>query len=338
MDKNAHYLAVGLFVILATIVGLFFAGWLYNDQDINHSKRYQIHFTQSVDGLAAGSEVRYMGIKVGQVESTHLLPEHPDQVGVIISIQDDTPIDGNSKATLRSQGVTGVSYIDLSQRTTAEIKPLVIDEKSGLAIIESAPSEISGAIRGLPQLQRNLNHLVARANKALSDENLQNLSSILANANQVTADANLVFSDKNRANLSAFLENLNKTAEAGPALITDIRQSMVRLNRLLDHMDQLLSNNEADLTGSLKDLRQTLDNISKMTDHYSRLAVQLNKMADDNQQQINSLLVDGGHDLKQLLIESRKTATTVRRLSEKLEQNPSQLLYETTPNGISLPR
>ncbi|CAA6806642.1 MAG: Mammalian cell entry related domain protein [uncultured Thiotrichaceae bacterium] len=338
MDKNAHYLAVGLFVIAATIAGLFFAGWLYDDQGNNHSQRYQIHFTQSVDGLATGSEVRYMGIKVGQVESTYLIPEQPGRVGVIVSVQEDTPIDGNTKATLRSQGITGVSYVNLSQHTSVEMKPLLFDEKSELAIIKSKPSELTGAIKGLPQLQKNLNHLVERANQALSDENLQTFSSILVNANQVTADANLVFSDKNMKNLSAFLENLNKTAEAGPALITDIRQSTVRLNRLLDHMDQLVAKNEADLTGSIKDLRRTLDNISKMTNHYSRLATQLNKMVDENQQQINSLLVDGGDDLKQLLIESRKTATTVRRLSEKLEQNPSQLIYEATPNGIRLPR
>lgn len=338
MDKNAHYLAVGLFVILATIAGIFFAGWLYDDQSVKHTKRYQIQFTQSVDGLAAGSEVRYMGIKVGQVESVHLIPDHPDRVGVIVSVQEDTPIDGNTKATLHSQGITGVSYVNLSQRTSVETKPLVIDKKSELAIIESTPSEITGAIKGLPQLQKNLNYLVERANQALSDENLQIFSAILANANQVTVDANRVFSDKNISNLSAFLENLNKTAEAGPALVADIRQSTVRLNRLLDHMDELVSNNEADLTGSISDLRRTLDNISKMSNHYSRLAVQLNQMADDNQQQINSLIADGGHDLKQLLIESRKTATTVRRLTEKLEKNPSQLLYERTPDGIQLPR
>lgn len=338
MDKNAHYLAVGLFVILATITGLFFAAWLYDDQDSGHSKRYQIHFAQSVDGLAAGSEVRYMGIKVGQVESTYLIPDMPDRVGVIVSVQEDTPVDGNTRATLRSQGITGVSYVNLSQRTSAETKPLMVDDTSKLAIIESAPSEITGAIKGLPQLQRSINQLIERANQALSDENLLAFSSILSNVNQVTDNANLFFSEKNLSNFSSLLENINKTAEAGPALIADIRHSTVRLNQLLDHMDQIVSNNEADLTGSVKDLRAALENVSKMTNHYSRLATQLNQMANDNQHQINSLLTDGGHDLKQLLIESRKTAVTVRKLSEKLEENPATLLFEATPDGISLPR
>ena len=103
-------------------------------------------------------------------------------------------------------------------------------------------------------------------------------------------------------------------------------------------MDQLVSKNEADLTGSIRELRQTLKNISGMTQHYNRLAVQLDKMATNNEERINELIGDGGHDLKQLLIESKRTATVIRRLGVKLEQNPSQIIYESTSKGVKIPR
>jgi hypothetical protein len=48
MDKNAHYLAVGSFVIIVTIAGLMFGAWLYGDRSKDTAKHYEIHFSESV--------------------------------------------------------------------------------------------------------------------------------------------------------------------------------------------------------------------------------------------------------------------------------------------------
>jgi len=338
MDKNAHYLVVGLFVIVATIAGLMFAGWLYKDHEPENAKRYEIQFANSVDGLARGSDVRFMGIKVGQVEKTHLIPNKPDRVGVVISIKEDTPVTSDTVATLRLQGITGISYINLVQKPKKENKEFVIDSFSNLPILETAPSSLGGVLQALPQLQEDLNHLITNANKALNQENLKTFSAILENMNHLILDANKVFSEGNMKNLASLLKNISDTAAAGPALIADLRKTTTHLNKLVGNMDRMVSNNQADLKGSVKDLRKTLQNISKMTNHYSRLAVQLNKMTTNNREQVNELLSDGSHELKQLLIESRRTAKAVRQLAEKLEKNPSRIIYESTTQGVKIPQ
>jgi phospholipid/cholesterol/gamma-HCH transport system substrate-binding protein len=338
MDKNAHYLIVGLFVIITTIAGLIFGAWLYGGQTKVTEKRYEIHFSESVDGLNKGSEVRYMGIKVGQVESANLLTGQADKISVIISVKDDTPIHENTVATLRTQGVTGITYINLIQKADYRKKGPTINDASKLPIIDSAPSDLGGLIQSLPDLQESLNKLLNGANQALSQKNLENLSSVLVNINTLMKDANRLLSNKNVNNLASILDNLNKASQASPALITDLRKTTKKLNKLIGNMDQLVSNNEANLTGSIKELRQTLNNISGMTQQYNRLALQLNKMATKNEEKVNELIDDGGHDLKQLLIESKRTATVIRRLAEKLEQNPSQILYESPTKGVKIPR
>ena len=341
MDKNAHYLIVGLFVILVTIAGVMFAGWLYNDHDNSQMRKYEVQFSESLDGLNIGNEVRYMGIKVGQVEKTYLIENQPDKVGIVISIKASTPVSQITVATLRTQGVTGLSYINLvttqskPKQTTA--KALSINEQTQLPIINSAPSELGGLVHALPELQNNLNTLISGANAALSQKNLQTFSSLLENINQLAIDANQVFSHDNLHNLSALLESLNKTAAEGPKLIADLRMTTKKLNRLVSTMNQLVDVNKAGVKNSIKELQTTLNNVSKMTEHYSKLAVQLNTMATNNEEQINELLGSGG-DLKQLLTESRKTATAIRRLSEKLEQNPSQIIYESTSQGVVIPQ
>lgn len=338
MDKNNHYLAVGLFVIIVTIVGLMFAGWLYSDRSINNPKRYEIHFSESVDGLSKGSEVRYMGIKVGQVENADLLPGQADKISVIISVKDDTPILDSTVATLRTQGVTGVAYINLFQQEKHQKKKSLSNDVSKLPIIDSVPSELNSLLQALPDLQQKINQLLSGVNQALNEENLKNLSSILKNINSLTMDAHRLLSNENINNLTSTLKNLDKTTQAGPGLVADLRKTSKEMNHLISNMDQLVSHNEANIKGSIKELRQTLKNISEMTQHYNRLAIQLNKMANNSESQLNEVFGDGGQDLKQLLIESKRTATVIRRLGEKLEQNPSQILYESTSKGVKIPQ
>ena len=71
MERDTHYLIVGLFVLLTLVGGFFFAGLFY-DKPVLNTQRYAIHFGYSVDGLMRGSEVRYMGLKVGEVAAIAL--------------------------------------------------------------------------------------------------------------------------------------------------------------------------------------------------------------------------------------------------------------------------
>ncbi len=341
MDRNAHYLIVGLFVILVTIAGIMFAGWLYNDSSSQQTKRYKIHFSESVDGLNVGNEVRYMGVKVGQVEATYLLPEQPDKVGVTIRIDAGTPIYNKTVAVLRTQGVTGLSYINLVTHKAADKQPMTrnlpIDSKTQLPVINSAPSEFGGLMQALPKLQSDLNDLISGANQALNQKNLQTFSAILQHINQLVTDANRVFSDENINNLSTLLENLNQTTEAAPQLVADLRKTSKKLNHLVSSMDELINSNKENVKNSVTELQHTLKNVSAMTRRYSQLAVQLKQMAKTNEEAVNELVTSGGYDLKQLLVESKRTATAIRRLSEKLEKNPSQIIYESKPQGVEMP-
>ncbi len=66
MERDAHYFMVGLFVIAMAVAGFFFAGLFY-DKPYVETLDYDIHFDTPVEGLEKGSEVRYMGIKMGEV-------------------------------------------------------------------------------------------------------------------------------------------------------------------------------------------------------------------------------------------------------------------------------
>jgi phospholipid/cholesterol/gamma-HCH transport system substrate-binding protein len=114
MERDTHYFVVGLFVIVTAVADFFF-GSLFYEKPYIATTAYDVHFDIPVAGLAQGSEVRYMGIKVGEVSRVSLLPQAPVRVAVRVALETGTPINTATVAILRQQGLTGVPFVSLEQ-------------------------------------------------------------------------------------------------------------------------------------------------------------------------------------------------------------------------------
>src|SRR4051812_33225282 len=113
METRSNHVLVGgvvLALLAAVIVFIIWISRAGGDQD----KRYDIFFSQAVDGLAKGSSVTFSGVPVGQVESISLQPQTPELVRVRISVINDTPVLVGTTASTNSVGFTGVSQIQLA--------------------------------------------------------------------------------------------------------------------------------------------------------------------------------------------------------------------------------
>ena len=102
METRSNQVLVGsitLGLIAALVVFMIWLSQIGNGGE----KTYDIFFTQSVEGLAKGSQVTFSGVPVGQIESINLVPNSPQFVRVRININDDTPILEGSTATIRSR-------------------------------------------------------------------------------------------------------------------------------------------------------------------------------------------------------------------------------------------
>src|SRR3954469_18095004 len=113
METRSNHILVGgvvLGLLAAVIVFIIWISQAGGDQD----KRYDIFFTQAVDGLAKGSAVTFSGVPVGQVESIALQPQTPELVRVRITVNRDTPVIVGTTASVNSVGFIGVSQIQLA--------------------------------------------------------------------------------------------------------------------------------------------------------------------------------------------------------------------------------
>ncbi len=185
MEVRASYLVVGGFVLAFVAAAFGFIVWLAKVDIESATVPYKIYFTGSVTGLNVGSPVRYRGIPVGEVTGIRINPDNVEEIEVELEISDTTPIREDTVASLETQGITGVSYIQLSGGTRGS-PPLKPPEGEKVAVIKSEASTLEKVFESAPELLDQLNTLVARATLLLSDRNLASVSDTLSNLKTVT--------------------------------------------------------------------------------------------------------------------------------------------------------
>lgn len=305
MERNARYFAVGLFVIVTTLAGFLFAGLFYQQQPRQQFSQYELQFRTSVEGLTQGSEVRYLGVKVGEVREVFLLPDSTG-VGVRIRIAANTPINSATVATLRQQGLTGVTFVHLFQDQQRAAQPLV-SHSEGLPVIATQPSDFDSLLSALPELQRNLNHVLVAFTEVLNAENRQNVSHFLQNLDAATAA------------LPALVQNLQRTSQQLGDLSQQARTTVQRT-------EQGLAGNMQALHSALVTAEQALQGVEQAAQQVQQLSANVDQVVRENRGQVAATLA-----------ETQQTLQSVRRLTQSLQQNPTQWWQPSKPQGTVLP-
>ena len=186
METRANYVLIGLFSILSVVAAAIIVLWLANSGLNKQTSPYDVVFEGPVRGLEVGGEVRFNGIKVGEVTDLNLSTENPKDVIARIEVQSNTPISITSVAELEPAGLTGTAYVQISagQEGSARL----------LGRLGQGPPKISSRRGQLDRLFGESEDVISTTltavtniNKLLSEDNMRNFSSTLANIERLTA-------------------------------------------------------------------------------------------------------------------------------------------------------
>ncbi len=104
METKANYVLIGAFVLLAAgALALFTLGIAGNPLNRSYAD-YDVIFEGPVNGLTEGGEVRFNGIKVGEVQMLRLDREVPNKVVAHIRVDAQTPVRTDSDRPAQLQG------------------------------------------------------------------------------------------------------------------------------------------------------------------------------------------------------------------------------------------
>jgi phospholipid/cholesterol/gamma-HCH transport system substrate-binding protein len=311
MEREANYAAVGAFVVLVVIMAVLFVYWYSDTRESRDYQRYEVYFEGSVSGLERGAPVRYLGVDVGRIYNMRIDPRDPSRVQVLADIDSEAPVSEKTVAELSLQGVTGLLYMDLIQDTgTRRLTKPVPSEK--YPVIRSARSSFDVLLASLPDVVGLASDVADRAARMLSDKNIASVSNALANIDKASA-------------------TLPQTLKEVQTLVADLRAAASEVRAVAEQANEVISTAGPEVVTTMNRVRTVAENLSNASNR-------LDKLVEENRQDIRSFTREGLPELERFLREGRSAAREFRDLSRSLREDPSQILYQPPQNGVEIPR
>lgn len=310
MEDKLNPTAVGAFVLLlgAALV----AAVLWLAAGVGGGKptsAYQSIFTESVAGLNLDAPVKYLGVDVGKVHRIAIDPDNPRQVRLDLLIEQGTPVKQDSEAVLKSQGLTGIAYVELSGGSvgspalvaTADGTPPLIRSKPSLsARLENVMTTVLASV---DRTSANLNALLSTENQAAIQRSLTDVAALVHTLAE------------QRGQFASGITDLATTARHAARASAQLGPAVAAVAPALAHIGPALAQVEA--------AAASVDRMAQAAGLASTRAGQAAEAAIGGVQQLRGDTLPG---LDRLLAELGPLVGSLRQLSDQLRTQPGSLL------------
>ncbi|AUR50805.1 MlaD family protein [Aquella oligotrophica] len=294
MKNNRLYLTVGSFVVVgfAIIIGI----WLW----FSTSKRqaydtYQVVFHEPVDGVTTNSVVKYNGVEVGKVFSIDLDRNDPHNIMVRINVNQGLPITTTTYATIKGQGITGMSFINLG-----------LNKNESFTVIKPHDSEPYPTIPSKPSLLYSLS---------------EQAQSVTGNIKDISVDIKQMLNESNLVHINRIVKNLDVLTAALAGQAGNIDKTMNQINEVLINFNT----NAKNMNGAILELTDLSKSLKKNSDSLDNV---LDTFQNNTLRSINTVLLP---NLNQTVTNMSRTSSQVDELMRTINQNPTVLIRGKAP-------
>jgi len=303
MESKVKFAAVGAFVIVLTLAMIGGALWLSSGKYYRKTyDTYEAYMTESVSGLNLNAPVRYRGVDVGRVRTIMLAPGNVEQVRLVLDVERGTPVKEDTVATLRTQGLTGIAFIELSAGHR-DSPALRARPGQPYPVIASAPSLFEHIETATPVLLANLGRVTENLNALLDEPNRRAVGATLANLAVLTR----TLAERSSA-IDAPLGNAARTLRNAERVTAELPQLVQRFERTADSLERMAG----DVVDAATSTRETLDS-ARDTLEGSRADIT----------QFTGVTLP---EVRDMVAELRGLTATMRRVVEDVERQPGVLL------------
>ncbi len=296
MDDKVNYSLVGAFVLLlgAALVAavLWLAAGLGGKQAVDS---YQAFIQESVAGLNVDAPVKYLGVDVGKVSRIEIDPLNSRQVRLRFVINRGTPIKQDSLAVLKTQGLTGIAYVELSGGS------------AGSSALVAGADELPPTIPFKLSLGARLENV---------------LTSVLGNVDRVSNNLNAIFEADNRAALKATLADTATLAHALASQQGALRAGIADAAKTA----HLTARAGEQLGPSLGRIASGAQAVERMADVAAAASVKAGAAAEAAASGVQRLGSDTLPEMARLMSELSQLSMSLRHLAEQTAHTPNSLL------------
>lgn len=255
--------------------------------------------TESVAGLNINAPVKFNGVDVGQVRQIMLDPTDPGRVRLVFAIERGTPIKTNTEAVLKTQGLTGIAYVELRGGT-----------RDAPALLPAGPGLLP-EIRTRPSLSTRLENV---------------LTSVLGKLNSTSDNVDALLSPANRQALASTLADVATLARTVAARREAIDAGITNAGRTLDNTAQASAKLNAQLPPAIDRIGRSADALATMGAEVAQAGASAAQRVDQVGADLQRFTADALPEVQAVLAEIKVLSATLRRLGEQAERNPAGLL------------
>ena len=310
MERRANYALVGA-VTLGLLIGLIaFVVWLAGFQFNKHYDTYDVLFVGPVRGISEGGEVHFNGIKVGEVTKLGLDPVDPNRVIARVRLVGGVPVRTDSYAVLEPQGITGVSYIQITGGTQS--KPLLkaITPSGTVPVIHTQQSALADLLEGGGTVLQRAVDALNRVNKLLSDDNIAAISG--------------TFKD---------LEAVADEAKARKQIFADAQKTLQDVDKTANSITELSENGNKLVNG---DAKRALHNIADAADDLKQTSHKANEMLGKLEGPTTDFATNSLPELSRTIVNLQQTSASLGALVQQVQQSPQQALGKAPAKEIEV--
>lgn len=296
-----NYAVVGAFILLLGAALIVVVLWLASGGALQ--KKFDLYLAvedESVAGLNLNAPVKYSGVDVGKVQEIQLDLANPERVRLLLAIQRGTPIKENTVAVLKTQGLTGIAYVELGG-STQDALPLKATGDEEYPVIRTKPSLSTRLETILTTVLEKLDHTTSNIDALISKDNQDALKTTLADLATITHTVAMRKDtiDKGIASASRTFNNTEQVSKQMEPLIKQMMHSAESIEKT--SREAAIAINSANHT--------------------------VNSVGNDVSRVTNETLPE----LQRLIGELSTTAGALRRLSEQTERDPASVLRGRSP-------
>jgi paraquat-inducible protein B len=310
---NTLFLRVGMLALSAMALAVGFIVYLTAGQFGTKSDYFETYVGESIVGLDIGAAVRFRGVQIGRVTEISLaaavydVPEARTnraamQLVVIRFAVDrarvsriaslDDMIAGGLRTRIASQGITGVTYLEIDILDPARYPPIQVPWKPRYDHIPAVPSTITQVTSAAEQVMRRLEKLdieglVNNAAGLMGDLRRQvsdgEVATVLREASETMAELRAEIRKarlEDTANeLRGAIATMGDAGRSAQELLAsrEVRDALVRIPAAVTALEQTLrtargttTDLQADLSPLMRDLRSSVANLRDTTEALRR--------------------------------------------------------------------
>lgn len=299
MAARRTNILVGVFVIAGIVMAVAAILWLGSAAYFKKGKLYVSYFDRSVEEIAPGSPVKYLGLDVGMVKDIDVAPDKR-LVEVVMQLGRTDVITNSTVAEIKTTGLTGVGFVELSQQRPGAPSPARhLAFSPPYTVIPTKPSEITS--------------LIDQAREVVSSLGSVDFEGISMELKRSARAAEDLFSSprlqKTIANLDSMTRRLDNTAG---------RLEKMMASRELENIPAQAAQTLASARELLARTREELEAMK-----LAQTAGSVNEMVADTDRRTRVLMVE----LERLIGQMRQSAESLQALLERLNNNPSELIF-----------